>query len=166
MSTLYPIDFNGWKVLNAGTHAGTRGRVAEGLRSSSLNTSKGVTEYKPETQNPQTIYTGPAIENTPILAFDNLDAAVAWVRQNRAERPDYQGKVFAIHGLARLVIPVTKVLHLSVGWADKAQAFWNAYVMGGNLSRFELDDAPAHTVAVFGIVSLGQEVAVPTLSRR
>lgn len=159
MSTSYPLEFNGWKVVSIGAHQATRGRgTVNFVRSSSLNVSKGTTDYKPQTANPQHIYTGPAIENTPILCFDDLKAALAWVGENKAQRPDYQGAVYTVHALARLLLPVTKVLDLKLGWADKAQAFWQAYVMGGNINRFETVAAPAHTIGVFGIVALGDRV--------
>jgi len=147
-------EINAFKVVNTSAKTVRRGReTVDFIRSSSLNTSKAVTDYKPETANPQTIYTSMAVENTPCLAFATAADALRWAA---GEGPGRQ--VYALHGYARLVIPVHRVLNLKAGWADQAQAFWSAYVMGGNLSRFDTVAAPAGTIAIFGIVSLGQRV--------
>ena len=142
----------GFKVVKVESTTTRRGRNVPSFRSSSLKSSKGVTEYRPDTMNPQKIYTGPAIPNTPILAFTSAADALAWA----AENPGSQ--VFKLHGYARLTIPVTQVLDLKVGWTDQAQAFWSAYVMGGDVSRFNTVEAPKGTVAIFGVVSIGDRV--------
>lgn len=136
-----------------------RAGTVTGIRSALLAASgKGVTEYKPATINPQRLYTYPAIEGTPVIAFETLAAARAFVAESSSDN-GHGYSIYRLHGLARLILPVTTVLQLTSGWADRAKAFWTAYVMGENLSNYATQAAPAGSIAIFGMVSLGDKVA-------
>lgn len=146
-------EINAFKVVSTDTHTlPNHGGTINSVRSALLNSSKGVTVYKPATPNPQRFYTSPALENTPVIAFDDAAAALAFAAEKSGR------EVWTLHAYARLVVPVTTVLRLKLGWDEQAKAFWNAYVFGGDLSGFDTTDAPEHSIGIFGVVSLGKRI--------
>lgn len=143
-----------FKVISTDTHRvpNSGGQTVSFGRSALLNSSKGVTQYLFPTPNKQAVWTSPALDGTPIIAFESKAAALAFANEASGR------EVWKAEALARFVLPVTTVLNLSLGWDEKAKAFWQAYLTNGDLSRFETRPAPAGSVGIFGTLHLIERV--------
>lgn len=139
----------GFKVVNTSTKNLPVGRqTVSFMRSALLNGSPATTDYSFASKTGQVIYTGPAVKDTAIIAFDDAQAALDFA----ANKPGRA--VYRLHYFARLVIPVTKVLKLNLGWHRNALAFWQAVEAGSDLKAFNTRSAPEHSIGIFGVVTL------------
>lgn len=145
---------NAFKVVNTAKHTLKRGRSTETrTRSALLNRSNALIDYGVTLgKGTQRIFTGPAVAGTPIICFDDAQAALDFA----AGRPG--NKVYTVEAYAEQVVPVTRVLKLTLGWERNLAAFWKAVREGGDLTGFDTRSAPAHSIAIFGLVGLVQHI--------
>src|SRR5512138_1794982 len=103
------------------------------------------------------VYTETA-DGTPLLIFDTLKHTQAFRQERLQKNPGGRYKIGRVKCYGEL-LTLNKALRLSVGWRLRKKAFWKDMHDGCYIDGYDLENASAGSIALFGVLKVLDEIA-------
>ncbi len=99
-------------------------------------------------------------DGTPLLIFDNLENAQAFKKERLQKNPGGRYKIGKVKCYGEL-LHLDRALRLSAGWRERKKTFWKDLHEGCYVGNYDLEDASAGSIALFGVLKIVEEIAEP-----